>query len=176
MAEGIVGEFPLEAVRAMPKAELHVHLEGTVDAATLLELSERHGVRPPAEDVEGVERWYRFDDFAMFIERYFAVLEVLRDPEDFALVAERYLRSAAAQGVVHTEFHVSATGHIAEQGKRWAPIHDGIAAGCAAAAADVAMTWGLIPDISPQLPTASCAAAMEEVFEHGLDHIVAIGM
>lgn len=180
MAEARVGElaeeFPLEAVRAMAKAELHVHLEGTVDAPTLLELAERHGVRPPADDVEGVERWYRFDDFPMFIERYFAVLEVLRDPEDFALVAERYLGRAAAQGVVHTEFHVSATGHIAEQGKRWAPIHDGIVDGCTRAAARTGMSWGLIPDISPHLPATVCASAMEEVFDHGLDHILAVGM
>lgn len=176
MAEGSAGEFPFEAVRAMPKAELHVHLEGTVDALTLLELSERHGVRPPADDVEGVERWYRFDDFPMFIERYFTVLEVLRDPEDVALVAERYLASAAAQGVVHTEFHVSAVGHIAEQGKRWAPIHDGIVDGCIRAAAETGMSWGLIPDISPHLSAAVCATAMEEVFDHDLDHVLAIGM
>ncbi len=160
----------------MPKAELHVHLEGTVDAATLLTLAERHGVRPPADDVDGVDRWYRFDDFPMFIERYFTVLGLLRQPEDFALVADRYLRTAAEQGVVHVEFHVSATGHIAEQGKPWAPIHDGIVDGCLRGAAATGMSWGLIPDISPQLPAAVCLTAMEEVFAHGLDHLLAVGM
>jgi len=160
----------------MPKAELHVHLEGTVDAATLLTLAERHGVRPPAEDVDGVDRWYRFDDFPMFIERYFTVLGLLRQPEDFALVADRYLRTAADQGVVHVEFHVSATGHIGEQGKPWAPIHDGIVDGCVTAARATGMSWGLIPDISPQLPAEVCLAAMEEVFAHGLDHLLAVGM
>ena len=91
-------EFPREIVRAMPKAELHVHLEGTVDAATLLHLAERHGVRPPAEDVEGVDAWYRFDGFEMFLERYFTVVGLLRDPEDFALVARNYLATAYEQG------------------------------------------------------------------------------
>jgi adenosine deaminase len=168
--------FPVDLVRALPKAELHVHLEGTVDATTLLMLAERHGVEPPAPDVESVDEWYKFDGFPMFLERYFVVLSLLRDPEDFALIAERYMHTAHAQGVVHLEYHVSATGHIAENDKAWAPIHDGIVQGCKSAAAATAMTWGLIPDNSPHLPAAACARAMDEVFAHDLDHIVAIGM
>ena len=169
-------DFPTEYVRSLPKAELHVHLEGTVDAPTLLELAERHGVEPPAADAAGVDDWYKFDGFPMFLERYFAVLELLRDPDDFTLIAERYMRTAADQGVVHVEFHVSATGHIVENGKAWAPIHDGIVDGCKQAAENTGLSWGLIPDISPHLAAKDCAAAMEQVFAHDLDHIVAIGM
>lgn len=168
--------FPLEAVRALPKAELHVHLEGTVDPATLLDLAARHGTEPPADTVDGVQAWYRFDGFPMFLERYFAVLELLRDPEDFATIAERYLDTAHAQGVVHVELHVSATGHIAEGGKAWAPIHDGIVEGCQRAAGRTGISWGLIPDISPHLGAAVCADAMEEVFAHDLTHLLAVGM
>lgn len=165
-----------EDLRALPKAELHVHLEGTVDAETLLMLAERHGVAPPAPDVAGVDDWYKFDDFPMFLERYFTVLGLLRDPEDFAFIAERYLDQAAAQGVVHVEFHVSATGHMVENNKPWAPIHDGIVAGCTAAATRTGISWGLIPDISPHLVAADCAVAMQQVFTHDLEHVVAIGM
>jgi len=168
--------FPRDAVRALPKAELHVHLEGTVDAATVLDLAERHGVRPPADDIDGVREWYRFDDFPMFLERYFTVLRLLRDPEDFSTIAQRYLQTAHDQGVVHVEFHVSATGHILERGAEWSPILDGIVDGCRAAAAATGITWGLIPDISPHLPAAECARAMDDVLAGDLDHIVAIGM
>lgn len=168
--------FPIDAVRALPKAELHVHLEGTVDASTLLALAHRHGETAPAADVAGIDDWYRFDDFPMFLERYFTVVGLLRDPQDFALIAEHYLDTAAEQGVVHVEFHVSATGHILENGKAWAPIHDGIVAGCTAATNRSGITWGLIPDISPHLPAADCARAMDEVFAHDLSHVVAIGM
>lgn len=169
-------EFPAAAVRAMPKAELHVHLEGTVDAAMVLQLAERHGVEPPAPDVDAVDAWFAFDGFDMFLERYFAVLALLRDPEDFAAVADAYLRRANDQGVVHVEFHVSATGHIIENGARWAPIHDGIVDGCERAAEAIGISWGLIPDLSPHLPAADCAVAMEQVFDHDLDHVLAIGM
>jgi adenosine deaminase len=168
--------FPVDAVRSVPKAELHVHLEGTVDAATVLTLAGRHGVRPPADDVAGVEAWFRFDGFPMFLERYFVVLDLLREPDDFSLAAERYLDLAVSQGVVHVEFHVSATGHIVGQGKDWGPIYDGIVDGCSRAARRTGVSWGLIPDISPHLPAAACAAAMDQVFAYDTDHLVAIGM
>ncbi len=168
--------FPHAVVRALPKAELHVHLEGTIDASTVLTLAERHGVRPPADDLDGVEAWFRFDSFAMFLERYFAVLDLLRDPDDFALAAERYLDLATSQGVVHVEFHVSATGHIVEHSKPWGPIHDGIVDGCTRAAGRSGVSWGLIPDISPHLAASDCAVAIEEVLAHGTDHLLAVGM
>jgi len=160
----------------MPKAELHVHLEGTVDATTLLQLAERHGVEPPAEDEAGIDEWYKFDDFPMFLERYFAVLGLLREPEDFGLIAESYMQTAHEQGVVHVEFHVSATGHIVENKKEWAPIYEGIVAGCKQGAEDTGMSWGLIPDNSPHLAATDCSSAMDEVLAHSLDHVVAIGM
>jgi len=168
--------FPIEHVRALPKAELHVHLEGTVDATSVLMLAERHGVRPPADDVNGVDSWFRFDGFPMFLERYFSVLDLLREPDDFSLIAERYLDIAVSQGVVHVEFHVSATGHIVEQGKEWGPIYDGIVDGCTRGARRTGVSWGLIPDISPHLPAAACAVAMEQVFAHDTEYVVAIGM
>ena len=163
-------------MRALPKAELHVHLEGTVDAATVLTLAERHTVRPPADDIAGVDAWFGFDGFPMFLERYFAVLDLLRDPEDFSLAAERYLDLAVSQGAVHVEFHVSATGHIVEQGKEWGPIYDGIVDGCSRAARRTGVSWGLIPDVSPHLPAAASADAMALVLAYDTEHVVAIGM
>lgn len=168
--------FPRELTRRIPKAELHVHLEGTVDAATLLALADRHGVEPPATTEAAIDDWYRFDGFPMFLERYFTVLGLLRDPEDFALIAERYLNTAHAQGVVHVEFHVSACGHIVENEKEWKPILDGIVAGCSAAENASGISWGLIPDISPHLPAEQCQRAIDEVLAGDLTHVLAIGM
>jgi aminodeoxyfutalosine deaminase len=168
--------FPRELVRAMPKAELHVHLEGTVDASTMLALARRHGVDAPAPDEEAISNWYQFDGFSQFLERYFTVLEFLVDPEDFALVAQQYLLTAHDQGAVHVEFHVSACGHLLEYGRDWAPIHAGIVQGCQRAEEDTGISWGLIPDVSPHLPAHDCAQAMDEVMESDLTGVVAIGM
>jgi len=172
----VVKKFPKAYVRSLPKAELHVHLEGTVDAATLLALATRHGVELPGSSVEAINEWYRFADFEQFLQRYFQILDVLRTPDDFALIAERYLRSAHEQGVVHVEFHVSATGHLVESGHRWAPIQEGIVAGCDEAASATGISWRLIPDISPHLETADLYRALEEVIGDRHESVVAVGM
>lgn len=168
--------FPLEDFLVLPKAELHVHLEGTVDARTLLDLASRHGATAPGATVEDIERWYSFDGFEQFLERYFRVIGLLRDDDDFACIAERYLLRAHDQGVVHVEFHVSATGHIIESGHRWSAVQAGIVAGCEAAAAATGISWALIPDISPHLPEADVYSALDEVLSDCHERVVAVGM
>ena len=59
-------------IRAMPKVELHVHLEGAIQPATLLQLAKKHQVTLPADTVEGLRQWYQFTDFNHFIEIYLA--------------------------------------------------------------------------------------------------------
>jgi adenosine deaminase/aminodeoxyfutalosine deaminase len=92
-------------IRRLPKAELHLHLEGTILPATLVELSARHDAHPmtPAE----AQSYYRFDDFTGFIEGFKAVTRRLVDPEDYELVAWRMIEHLAEQGVVHAEVFIS---------------------------------------------------------------------
>ena len=92
-------------IRSLPKAELHLHLEGTIAPATLVELSARHDTYPltPHE----AEALYRFTDFTEFIESFKAVTRRLRDPEDYELAAWRMMERLAAQGVVHAEVYIS---------------------------------------------------------------------
>ena len=167
--------FPLDIVRALPKAELHVHLEGTVDPETLLELCACHGTTPPAPDAEGIDRWYRFEDFDEFLERYLFVAAQLRTPDDFALISERYLRHAHDQGVVHVEFHVSATTHLLTAGWRWRDLSEGIVAGCRAVEAAIGISWALIPDASPHLDLEATRGALAEIFSDPGDCVVALG-
>ncbi|MGH2616973.1 MAG: adenosine deaminase, partial [Thermomicrobiales bacterium] len=65
-------------IRRMPKAEIHIHLEGSVRPATLLELARRNGVTPPANDEAGLREFFKFRDFPHFIEVYIAVCSCLR--------------------------------------------------------------------------------------------------
>jgi aminodeoxyfutalosine deaminase len=92
-------------IRRLPKAELHLHLEGTILPATLVELSARHDAHrltlPEAEAL------YRFTDFTEFIESFKAVTRRLRDPEDYELAAWRMMQHLAEQGVVHAEVYIS---------------------------------------------------------------------
>lgn len=68
-------------IRAMPKVELHVHLQGSIQPSTLLKLARRHDIDLPADTIEGIEAWYTFRDFAHFIEIYSVICECLRAPK-----------------------------------------------------------------------------------------------
>jgi adenosine deaminase len=95
-------------LRAMPKVELHVHLEGSIRPATLLTLARRHHIALPADTVEGVRRWYTFTDFAHFVEIYIAISSCLRAPEDIELIAREFLKGQAAQNIRHSEVTYTA--------------------------------------------------------------------
>ncbi len=92
-------------IRRLPKAELHLHLEGTIAPATLVELSARHDTVPLTH--HDAEALYRFSDFTEFIESFKAVTRRLRDPEDYEIVAWHMMEQLAAQGIVHAEVYIS---------------------------------------------------------------------
>jgi len=92
-------------IRRLPKAELHLHLEGTILPATVVELSKRHDPQPMT--LREAKALYRFDDFSSFIECFKAVTRRLIDPEDYELVAWRMLQQLKKQGVVHAEVYIS---------------------------------------------------------------------
>jgi adenosine deaminase/aminodeoxyfutalosine deaminase len=92
-------------IRRLPKAELHLHLEGAILPATLVELSARHDERPLT--LPEAEALYRFTNFTGFLDSFKAVCQRLISPEDYELVAWRMIERLAAQGVVHAEVFVS---------------------------------------------------------------------
>jgi adenosine deaminase/aminodeoxyfutalosine deaminase len=92
-------------IRRLPKAELHLHLEGTIVPATLAELSARHDAVPLTLDQ--AEALYRFTNFTGFLDAFKAVCQRLVTPEDYELAAWRMIERLAEQGVVHAEVYVS---------------------------------------------------------------------
>lgn len=92
-----------EFITRMPKAELHVHLEGSMQPRTLLQLARRHHVALPADDLEGVRRWYQFRDFDHFIQIYMVISSCLRTAEDIELLAREFLEEQARQNIRYTE-------------------------------------------------------------------------
>ena len=105
--EGGLGRF----IERMPKAELHLHLEGSMRPATLLRLAERHRVDLPAATEEGVRDWYRFSGFAEFVDIYLTCLRCLRHPEDFQLVADQLMAELERQNVRYCEAHLTVGIH-----------------------------------------------------------------
>jgi aminodeoxyfutalosine deaminase len=92
-------------IRRLPKAELHLHLEGTIMPETMAELSQRHDALPIT--IADAETLYQFTDFTGFIEAFKAVTRQLIDPEDYEIAAWRMMQRLATQGVVHAEVYIS---------------------------------------------------------------------
>lgn len=128
-------------IAALPKAELHLHLEGAVDPRTLAELSQRHNTPliTPNEgyntagsgDIlteEDVRRLYSYKDFNGFLMAFKAVTERLRTPEDYELITYRLMQKLAQQNVLHAEVYVSV-GVVHWRGQEFEPLFEGLESG-----------------------------------------------
>ena len=92
-------------LRRLPKCELHLHLEGTIQPETLLELSRRHDAEPLTP--EAAKKLYVYENFLGFMDSFKAVSARLKGPDDYELITYNMIRDLAAQGVVHAEVYVS---------------------------------------------------------------------
>jgi adenosine deaminase len=129
-----------------PKVELHVHLEGAMRPAVLLELARRNGIELPARDEAGLKRWFRFADFNHFVQIYLACSRALRRPEDFQFLVLDFLAEQATQNVLHTEAHFTIATHLAN-GANGGEILAALVQAIAEGERRYGVTLRLIPDI-----------------------------
>jgi adenosine deaminase len=103
----------------MPKAEIHVHLEGSIQPQTLLVLAQRHSrlASLPTADLDGLRQWFAFQNFPHFIRIYMLISDLLRTPEDFALVVEACGADMAAQNIRYRELTFTPFTHTDYQRK-----------------------------------------------------------
>ena len=134
------------AVRASPKIELHVHLEGTIRAPTLLEIARRNDVSLPASTVAGLRELYRFQDFDHFIEVWILTTNALRTAEDFRQIVVDYAAEAASHGAVYIEGIFSPAERVA-RGVSWDTIFSGYCDGAVEAQEEHGVIVRLTPDI-----------------------------
>ena len=113
----------------MPKAELHLHLEGSVRPRTVLELAAANGVAFPVADEAGLAEFFRFRDFPHFIEGYIAVCGTLRRPADFARIVRELGEDAAAQNLRYVEVHFNPESNVRKRGLAFRAMLDGMNAG-----------------------------------------------
>lgn len=102
---------PYDALMPLPKAELHLHIEGTLEPELAFELAARNGVRLPYGDTGELGKAYEFEDLQSFLNLYYELMAVLRTEQDFADLANAYLARAAAQGVRHAEIFFDPQAH-----------------------------------------------------------------
>jgi adenine deaminase len=149
-------------LRGLPKAELHVHIEGTLEPELAFELARKHGVALPFASVEELRRAYQFTDLQSFLDIYYAVADVLRDAEDFRALTGAYLRKAHEQGVVHVEVFFDPQTHTA-RGISFATVLEGMLDAFREAEQRHGMTHRLIPCFLRHLDAGEAMHVLDEV-------------
>jgi adenosine deaminase len=163
-----------EFVRGLPKAELHVHIEGTLEPELAFRLAEKHGMALPYATVDELRAAYRFEDLQSFLRIYYAGCAVLRDADDFYALSRAYLRKAHEQGVVHAEIFFDPQTHTARGVAFEAVIH-GISRALSEAHAESGITSRLIMSFLRDLPAADAMRALEEALPYR-NLIAAVGL
>lgn len=107
-------------IAAMPKVELHVHLEGAIQPATLLTLAQRYRIALPADSIDGLRAWYTFTDFPHFIEVFTLISSCIRAVDDVELIAREFLAGQAAQNIRYSEVTYTAYTHYHHKGLAFA--------------------------------------------------------
>ena len=138
-------------VRTFPKIELHVHLEGTVRAGTLLQIARRNSVPLPADTVEGLAGLYQFRDFPHFLEVWGLTTGALRTERDFRQVVVDYAAEAASHGAVYLE-GIFTPAEAVNRGCSWDEVFAGYCDGAQQAAEQHGVQVRLTPDIPRSYP------------------------
>ncbi|MCP4203722.1 MAG: adenosine deaminase [bacterium] len=159
----------------MPKAELHVHLEGSIRAPTILQLASRRNVELPARDEDGIERWLDYRDFDHFIEVYLTISRCLRDPEDFQLATEAFLEQRARESILYTEAHFTISTHVAN-GANGEEVADALAETVSAGERDLGVRLRWIPDIVRNVDYGRADQTLEWALDHRDKYVVALGL
>src|SRR5580693_6846686 len=161
-------------VPQLPKAELHVHIEGTLEPELAFELAARNKVELPYADVEALRGAYRFEDLRSFLDIYYANCTVLRTEQDFYDLAHAYLSKAATQGVRHAEVFFDPQTHT-QRGVSFETCCMGISRALSDGAAELGISSGLILCFLRDLSEDAALHTLEEARPFA-EHLLAVGL
>lgn len=161
-------------IRGLPKAELHMHLEGSIEAELLLEFAERNGLRPRWETAEALRAAYEFDNLQSFLDLYYEGCRVLVRERDFYDMTRAYLRRAHADAVVRAEVFLGPQG-FTERDIPLATVMDGVLAAMHDAERDDGISAGLLVSAQRHRSEAEALAMLDGVMPWA-DRIAGFGL
>jgi adenosine deaminase len=161
-------------VEALPKAELHLHLEGTLEPDTIFQFAERNRIPLPYADVDDLAARYRFDDLQSFLDLYYANMATLQTVEDFADMTEAYLARASAAGVRHAEVFLDPQAHT-HRGIPLEAVLEGVTSALSTSERRHGISTGLIVAILRDHSAESAMATLDAVLASGTN-VVGIGL
>ena len=163
-----------DLLRQMPKAELHIHIEGSLEPELIFALAQRNGVTIPYANVEALRSAYAFTNLQSFLDIYYAGASVLRTSQDFYDMAHAYFVKAALDNVVHTELFFDPQTHTA-RGVSMETVVDGLHRACVDAQKDVGVNASLIMCFLRHLSEEEAFEALEQALPFR-DKIIGIGL
>jgi adenosine deaminase len=161
-------------IHGIPKAELHVHIEGTLEPEQMLALAERNGVELPYDSVEAIRAAYEFSDLQSFLDVYYKGVEVLQTEQDFYELTRDYLLRTHKQGARHTEIFFDPQAHT-ERGVPFVTVINGIHRALAEAHKEYDLSALLILCFLRHLSAESAHAVLDEALPFK-DRIVGVGL
>lgn len=165
---------PAQLAAVLPKAELHIHIEGSLEPELIFALAQRNGVQLPYASVEALRRAYAFTDLQSFLDIYYAGASVLLHEADFFDMAWAYLKRAHADQVVHAEIFFDPQTHTA-RGVDIGVVIAGLKRACDQAQAEFGMTTALILCFLRHLSEADAVATLEAALPHRA-HFIGVGL
>lgn len=161
-------------LRALPKAELHLHIEGTLEPELAFRLAKKHGITLPYATVEQLRSAYSFSSLQSFLDVYYVGASVLRDAEDFRALTQAYLHKAHEQGVVHVEIFFDPQTHTG-RGIAFATVLEGITDALREGQGKLGITHRLILCFLRHLSAAEAMRTLEEALPYQ-DALTAVGL
>ncbi|MBS0339023.1 MAG: adenosine deaminase [Proteobacteria bacterium] len=163
-----------ELLRAIPKAELHMHIEGSLEPELIFALAQRNGVSIPYASVEELRKAYAFTNLQSFLDIYYAGASVLIQEQDFYDMAWAYLERAKADNVVHTEMFFDPQTHTA-RGIAAKTVIDGLHRACVDAKDKLGVSASLILCFLRHLSEEEAFAVLEEALPYR-DKFIGVGL
>ena len=163
-----------ELLRAMPKAELHIHIEGSLEPELIFALAQRNDVPLPYASVEALRQAYAFTNLQSFLDIYYAGASVLLHEQDFYDMARAYLARAAMDNVAHAEIFFDPQTHTA-RGVAIETVINGLHRACEDARSELGISSTLILCFLRHLSEASAFETLEQA-QPLLDKIVGVGL
>jgi adenosine deaminase len=159
---------------ALPKAELHVHVEGTFEPELIFAIAERNGVSLDYPNVDALRAAYRFSGLESFLEVYYRAMAVLKTERDFYELTTAYLQKAKSQGVRHAEIFFDPQAHTA-RGVALNAVVDGIWGALRDGERDLGITTHLIPCFLRDRTMESAAEMLDALLPFA-DRFIAVGL
>src|ERR1700739_5102866 len=172
MMPALVSPPPSTFTRQLPKAELHLHLEGAVEPATLLELRQSHGDTATLVETEAL---YRYSDLSSFLMAFKEVSAHLQGPEDYELITHRLMQRLKEENVLHAEVYV-AVGVCLYRKQDFAAIFEGLERGRARGARDFGVSLLWIFDATRHFGAEEAQKVFELAARYKNRHVVGVGI